>query len=231
MEISNRLKEIAGMVTRGNVVCDVGTDHAYLAIWLAQNRISPHVIAMDVARGPLSKAEKNIAKSGLEHVIETRLSDGVEKLGVREAQTVIMAGMGGILICRLLSEGEKVLSFVDELILSPHTDVELVRQYLFRHGYCIAQEKMLLEEGKYYIILRCARGEMKPLSLCECRYGRKLLENRDNILLDYLQKEYKKLQRIYESLAEVSTEHAARRRTELEEEIRCVKEGLDYYGM
>lgn len=231
MEISNRLKAIAGMVTKGNIVCDVGTDHAYLAIYLIDNRISPHVIAMDVAQGPLSKAEKNIAARGLGSVIETRLSDGVEKLGIQEAQTVIMAGMGGILICQLLSEGEKILSSVDELILSPHTDAELVRRYLSEHGYCIRQEKMLLEEGKYYIILRCVRGEMKQLSRCECRYGKGLLENKDNILREYLQKEYGKLQTIYDSLMEVSTEHAARRREELTEEIQCVKEGLKYYGM
>lgn len=231
MEISNRLKEIAGMVTKGNIACDVGTDHAYLAIYLIKNRICPRVIAMDAAKGPLFKAERNIEKYGLCNRIETRLSDGVDKLNPDEAQTVIMAGMGGILICELLSKGERVLSLVSELILSPHTDAELVRRYLSEHGYCIKQEKMLLEEGKYYIILRAAAGETKPLSRCEYRYGKTLLENKDNILREYLMKEYQKLVKIYESLLNISTEHAVRRRKELADEIQCVKEGLQYYDM
>lgn len=231
MELSNRLKEIAGMVTKGNVVCDVGTDHAYLAIYLAENRISPHVIAMDVAKGPLSKAEHNISAHGLCDVVETRLSDGVDKLREGEAQTVIMAGMGGILICQLLSKGEKVLASVKELILSPHTDAELVRRYLSQHGYHISQEKMLVEEGKYYIMLRCVQGETEQMSVCEYRYGKILLERKEPVLGMYLQKEYQKLKTLYENLGGVSTEHAVMRRKALMEEIECVKEGLRYYGM
>lgn len=231
MELSNRLKAIAGMVTKGNVVCDVGTDHAYLAIYLIENGISPHVIAMDVAKGPLLKAQRNISAHGLCGAVETRLSDGVDKLLAGEAQSVIMAGMGGILICQLLSRGEAVLSFVDELILSPHTDVELVRRYLTRHGYCISREKMLVEEGKYYIILHCVQKEAEELSDCGYRYGTYLLERKDPVLCAYLQTEYRKLQTLYEKLGSVCTERAAGRRKELLEEIECVKEGLGYYGM
>lgn len=231
MELSNRLKEIAGMVTKGNVVCDVGTDHAYLAIYLAENRISPHVIAMDVAKGPLSKAEHNISSHGLCDVVETRLSDGVDKLREGEAQTVIMAGMGGILICQLLSKGQEVLASASELILSPHTDAELVRRYLSQHGYCIEQEKMIVEEGKYYIMLRCVHGKVEGMSDCEYRFGRNLLKRKEPVLCGYLQKEYQKLKTLYENLGGVSTEHAVMRRKALMEEIECVKEGLRYYGM
>ncbi len=231
MELSDRLKEIAGMVTGGNVVCDVGTDHAYLAIYLIANKTAPRVIAMDVAKGPLSKAEHNIREYGLENQIETRLSDGVDKLKPHEAQTVIMAGMGGILICDLLSRGKEVLSTVDELILSPHTDAELVRKYLQENGYYIKEEQMLLEEGKYYIIMRVIHGEMEELTLCEYRYGKNLLQSRNHILLEYLQKEYLKFVKLFENLQGVSTANAIRRRKELMEEIQCVKEGLAYYGM
>ncbi len=231
MELSDRLKQIAGMVTGGNVVCDVGTDHAYLAIYLIANKTAPRVIAMDVAKGPLSKAEHNIREYGLENQIETRLSDGVDKLKPHEAQTVIMAGMGGILICDLLSRGKEVLSTVDELILSPHTDAELVRKYLQENGYYIKEEQMLLEERKYYIIMRVIHGEMEELTLCEYRYGKNLLQSRNHILLEYLQKEYLKFVKLFENLQGVSTANAIRRRKELMEEIQCVKEGLAYYGM
>lgn len=231
MEISNRLKEIAGMVTGGNVVCDVGTDHAYLAIYLIKNGTVPRVIAMDVAKGPLSKAECNIKAQGLCDRIETRLSDGVDKLMSGEAQTVIMAGMGGILICDLLARGREVLSAADELILSPHTDAELVRRYLCENGYCIKEEKMLLEEGKFYIIIRAVHGEAEPLTECEYRYGKQLLQSRSSILREYLQREQLKLEKLSGSLQGIFTENAVKRRKELMEEIQYIKEGLAYYGM
>lgn len=231
MEISNRLRTIAEMVTKGHTACDVGTDHGYLAIYLIEQEISDRVIAMDVAKGPLSKAQANIALYHYEDRIETRLSDGLEKLKADEASTVIMAGMGGILIKNLLEKGREILKSVDEIILSPHTDVELVRRYLLENGYAIQEESMLLEEGKYYIIMKAVWGTQKYEKECEYRYGKELLAKHSPVLREYLEKELVKLSRLHENLVDVSTENSIRRRTELEEEIQCIREGLEYYEM
>lgn len=229
MEISKRLQTIAGMVTKGGTACDVGTDHGYLAIYLVEQGISKKVIAMDVAKGPLSKAKENIALYHYEDWIETRLSDGLEKLNKGEASTVIMAGMGGILITSLLEKGKEILKCVDELILSPHTDVELVRRYLLGNDYSIQEEAMLTEDGKYYIIIRAVHGSQSYEKMCEYRYGKELLTNTNPVLKDYMEKELSKLKVLLENLTDISTENARKRQMELEEEIQCIKEGLEYY--
>ncbi len=229
MDISRRLETIAGMVSKDFTVCDVGTDHGYLAIYLIEQGISPRVIAMDVAKGPLSKAQANVGAYGYEEVIETRLSDGVDKLLEGEAQTVIMAGMGGILINRLLENGRKTLEFVHELILSPHTDVCLVRKYLLQNGYIIVDEQMITEEGKYYVMIKAEHGKGPEYSECEYNYGKHLLEKKNLVLKQFLLKELEKLLLIKDNISDVATQNASKRRTELEEEIRLVKEGLGYY--
>lgn len=231
MEISKRLKAIADMVTRSNTACDVGTDHGYLAIYLVNNNICPGVIAMDVAGGPLGKAVDNIKAYNLGDRISTRLSDGVDKLSPGEAQTVIMAGMGGRLINSLLEKGSGVLSTVDELILSPHTDADLVRHFLLSHGYSITNENMLVDEGKYYIIIRAVHGVEEYAGECEYLFGKLLLEDRNPLLYEYLKKELALAGSIYEHIEKVDTESARGRRNELQKRIKCIQEGLSYYEM
>lgn len=231
MDISKRLQTIADMVTRNAAVCDVGTDHGYLAIYLIEQQICEKVIAMDVAEGPLGKARTNIARYRLEDKIETRLSDGLDELHPSEADTVIMAGMGGILITSLLEKGKAVLDTVQELIVSPHTDVELVRRYLHQNGFAIAEERMLVEDGKYYIIMKAYHGRQSYDTLAEYRYGSCLLTKKNPILKKYLEKELKKAESLYGNLKNFSTSHSEKRRLELEEEIQCMKEGLGYYEM
>ena len=98
MELSKRLAAVAAMVTKGNIVCDVGCDHGYVSIYLVREKISPRVIAMDVRPGPLAQAKEHILMYGLSDYIETRLSDGVDALNEGEADTLILAGMGGRLM-------------------------------------------------------------------------------------------------------------------------------------
>lgn len=231
MEISKRLRTIADMVTPNSVVCDVGTDHGYLAIYLIEQGICEKVIAMDVAEGPLSKAQTNIAQYHFEDQIETRLSDGLDELHPFEASTVVMAGMGGILITGLLEKGKAVLDTVRELIVSPHTDIELTRRYLLRNGFAIAKERMLVEDGKYYIIMKAYHGKQSYDTLSEYRYGSGLLKERNPVLKEYLEKELVKNESLYGNLKTISTENSEKRRMELEEEIQCIKEGLMYYEM
>jgi len=148
MQLSLRLKTVADSVTGGSRVADVGCDHAYIAIHLAENNIAPRVIAMDVNKGPLSKARDNIELRGLKDRIETRLSDGLARLTPGEADTVVIAGMGGALMARILTDGETDLNEVKELILQPQSEIFLVRRYLHENGYRIESEKMEKEDEK-----------------------------------------------------------------------------------
>ena len=98
MELSKRLKAVAGLVTEGASVADIGTDHGYVPIWLIQSGKASRVIAMDVNEGPLERARGHIRSKRLENVIFTRKSDGLQALHTGEADTMIAAGMGGGLV-------------------------------------------------------------------------------------------------------------------------------------
>lgn len=154
MELSKRLAAVAGMVTKGNVVCDVGCDHGYVSIYLVQAGIAPRVIAMDVRSGPLSQAKGHISMYGLSEYIETRLSDGVDTLQIGEADTLILAGMGGRLMEGILTRGREKIFAMKELILQPQSEIAAFRKFLRKAGLKIVAEDMVYEEGKFYPMMR-----------------------------------------------------------------------------
>lgn len=156
MVLSRRLQMLADMVTPGNTVADVGCDHAFLSIYLVQAGISPHVLAMDVRKGPLAAAREHIEGSGLNTYIKLRLSDGLEGLGEGEAETVLCAGMGGRLMARILKAGETRARAMKELILQPQSELKEFRIFLRREGYRILAEDGVFEEGKYYFAVKAA---------------------------------------------------------------------------
>ncbi len=108
VKLSKRLERIASFVQPGSRVADIGTDHGYVPIWLVQKGVCPSALAMDVRKGPLERAEEHVEEVGLSGKIELRLSDGLAKLKAGEADTVVIAGMGGKLTCRILEQGRHV---------------------------------------------------------------------------------------------------------------------------
>ncbi len=149
-ELSKRLQAVADLVTvRGCVadigtdhatvrgcVADIGTDHAYIPIYLTEHKKVKKAFAMDVNEGPLIRAE------------------GLEKLSPGEVEAVIIAGMGGGLVMRILTEGQAVAETLQECILQPQSEIAKVREFLQQNGYQIVQEEMVLDEGKYYPMMR-----------------------------------------------------------------------------
>ncbi|MBR5315862.1 MAG: SAM-dependent methyltransferase, partial [Firmicutes bacterium] len=129
IKLSKRMKAVASMVTPGNVLADVGTDHGYVPISLVQRKRIPRAIAMDINKGPLQRACEHIAEFQLEECIETRLSDGVKKLEVGEVDSILIAGMGGELVIHILTDGMEVCRSAKELILQPQSELEKVRQF------------------------------------------------------------------------------------------------------
>ena len=127
MQLSLRLSAIAGLVTRGNRLVDVGCDHGYLPVSLYLDGRIPGAIAMDVRKGPLSRAQEHISQYGLNAYIETRLSDGLEALKPGEGDTLVIAGMGGPLMERILTDGAEVRESFREMILQPQSDILSMR--------------------------------------------------------------------------------------------------------
>lgn len=199
--ISERLKAVAGMVTKGKKVADIGTDHGYVPIYLVENSICSKVYAMDINEGPLKIADKNIAIHGLSDKIETIQSNGMDKIKDNMVDGAIISGMGGDLIVDILSRGKNIKG-INELVLSPHRRVDLVRKYLLENNWEIIDEKMLVDSGKYYTIIKALKNNknLHMYSDAELKYGKILLDNKDLILKGYLEKEYSKFADIFEKM-------------------------------
>ena len=220
---------MANLVTPGKRLADIGTDHGYVPIWLYEQGRIPSALAMDLREGPLQRAKEHIRMHGLDEKIKTRLSDGLEKLLPGEADSIVIAGMGGMLVVKILTQGQAVLDSVQELILQPQSDLDAVREYLHRTGFVIVQEEMVFEEGKYYPMMKAVHGENTDDRKIWFLYGRLLLENRHPVLESYLQKEYDSCCKLLEKLSKTATEVSSRRCEELLEKKHLIEEALAFY--
>lgn len=226
MELTGRMLAVAELVTKGGRLADVGTDHGYVPIYLVQHGMVSKAIAMDVRPGPLSHADANIEKYGLKDRIETRLSDGLHELHENEADSVVIAGMGGLLMIRILEEGLSVLQTVGECILQPQSDIDSVRHFLHDHNFRIVQENMVMEDGKYYVMMRVIHGSDEAYDAVDDLYGKLLMENGHPVLRAYLEKEAMIMQQIIQNLKQQTSEKSRQRLAELEVSYARLLEAL-----
>lgn len=220
--LSERMLRTAAMVSPGNRTADVGCDHAYTSIYLVERGIAPSVIAMDVKNGPLKRAEENVKKFGMEKQIGLRLSDGLAALVPGEVDTVLIAGMGGPLMERILSAFPETLSSVKELVLQPQSEVARFRRFLHENGFRITKEDMLKEDGKYYVILRAEPGTEEVWTGEEYVYGKYLSEEAYPVLREFLSAEEKKAKEVLAGVVTAGTEKAEQRKEELLEVLRQI---------
>lgn len=207
MKISKRLCRISECITEGYRLADIGTDHGYIPVKLVKEGKIPSALAMDIKRGPLKKAEENIRRYGLEDRIQTRLSDGLENLCPGEADSILIAGLGGDLMIKILKEGEKIRQSVKEYVLSPHTRWYEVRKFLRENDFDTTEEIMVKEEGKFYLIIKALpfktenaiKGRDENILLSDT-FGYYLLKNKDKVLEEYLDKESLQFHKILEGL-------------------------------
>lgn len=182
-----RLMAVAEMIKKDSVVADIGTDHAYVPVYLVLNNICNSALAMDINKGPLVRADENIKKFSLSDRIKTRLSDGLSELRNCEADTVVIAGMGGILINNIIERNRKRLTSVKHYILQPMTAIEETRKYLYCNGFEIVDEKLAVEDEKIYTVISAISGEMTAESEVDYYVGKCLISNHDKNLPEYLQ--------------------------------------------
>ena len=227
--VSKRMETVISMVTKGNRVADIGTDHGYVPIALVQRKWIKKAIAMDVRKGPLQKAMDNIQAYHMDEQIETRLSDGMEKLEAGEADTIIIAGMGGELMARILRDGARVLDSVQEVIVQPQSEIYKVRMQLHQMGFQIVEEKMLIDEGKYYTAMKAIKGKECCDNEVQYYFGKLLLEQKDQVLYEWLQKEYATSEALYQKLKDINSEAGLARREQLLHILELLKGGLSYY--
>lgn len=235
MELSKRLQAVANLVTEGLYVADIGTDHGYIPIYLIETEKTPGVIAMDINRGPLARAKDHVAKYHLESYIETRLSNGLDALDKNEVQSVIIAGMGGGLVIRILEQGRELWPSVQEFILQPQSELAKVRTFLETQGFHYIDEDMVYEDGKYYPMMKVTRiqgmGQKRNISYHdeELLYGPLLLGKKHPVLRSFLEKDITVKEQVLHSLADKRGQHIEERQKELREELDHAKYALCRY--
>ncbi len=219
MELSKRLQAVADMVSKGKCVADIGTDHGYIPIYLIQSNIAKKVYAMDVNQGPYMRAKNHVAAHKLENQIETRLSDGMRELKLQEANSIIIAGMGGGLVIKILDQDKRLWESIDELILQPQSEIGKVRAYLQRNGWKAVAEDMVLEDGKFYPLMKMIKGEEVELSAKELEYGRLLLQKKHRVLKKFVEKEIKVKVGILSKIESSQEEKIRERARQLKKEL------------
>lgn len=231
MTLSARMKMNADLVPENVSVADIGCDHGYVAMYLATEKNCQKVIAMDVNPGPLSIARNNIKQERLQKIVECRLSDGMVSMQPGEVDVVLLAGMGGMLISRILQQSPDILDKVNTLILQPQSDLAEVRMKVFELGFRIDEERFCKEADKYYVAIRAVRGkETVPYTYPEFCYGRILPERQDKLYEQYLIEEMKKRKQLFSQLLQHETETAKIRKAQIGKEMEDLQQLLVKYN-
>lgn len=215
-----RLKKIASMINNCESVADIGTDHAYLPIYLVKNNICKKAIASDINKGPIKKAQTNINIEGLNSKIECRLGGGFSTIKKGEVDVSIIAGMGGNLIRDIILDDEEIFKKLNYAVVQPVQNPEVFREFVYKRGYEILDEDLCFDENKYYQILKIKYSN-KPYDLKDDFYdiGQKLIEKKHPLLKDYINHLIKKYNTIINSIND-DTELANKRKSELKLKIR-----------
>lgn len=160
MELTPRLQLLADWVPQDTRLADVGTDHAYLPVWLRLQGRVPYAIASDLRNGPLERAKETGRIYGVDN-IDYRLCNGLVGIGADEVDTIAIAGMGGETIASILSAAPWTCSTRYTLLLQPMTHAELLRRFLMENGYCILREALVYDRGTIYPVIKASAGSMQ----------------------------------------------------------------------
>lgn len=227
MDLSLRLEKVASLIKPCRCVADIGTDHAYIPIYLVKNNICDHAIASDVNIGPLEKARKNIVIHGLGSKIECRLGSGLNTLNKGDADVAIISGMGGNLIRDIIEERLDIFAGLQYAVLQPVQNPEVLREYIYRKGFRIIDEEICVDENKFYEIMKICYDERKyNVDSIFYEVSEKLFDEKHPLIKKFIDAKYKKYSTIVSNIKE-DTPIAKARKAELLTKISKLKEMLE----
>ncbi|TCD46527.1 tRNA (adenine-N(1))-methyltransferase [Streptococcus sp. X16XC17] len=221
-KLSQRLEVVANFVPKGARLVDVGSDHAYLPLFLVEKNWLDFAIAGEVVQAPYQSAKANVAAADQSDKIQVRLANGLAAVEVEDRITVVtIAGMGGRLIAEILATGKDKLLGVERLILQPNNREDDVRIWLQENGYQLVAENILEENDKLYEILVAESGPMS-LSLTDLRFGPFLRQEASPV---FRKKWLKEADKLSYALSQVP-EHHEKERAAISQKIQDIKEVL-----
>lgn len=219
IKLDPRLQSAAELVLPGLPLADIGTDHAYLPIYLVGSGICPSAVAADKASYPIQMAESVVRGYGLQEQISLRCGDGLAVLHPGEVASIVLCGMGGQLMLEILSARPEILAQTKRLVLQPQKNIELVRYWLAEQGWQIVAESMVESKGFYYAVIAAEPGSM-CLTPEEAEFGPLLLKEKNPAFCAWLQRQIREREEICRTLSGQEGEAVAQRLRDLHEEIR-----------
>ncbi len=223
--LDNRLALCASFVRNDARLVDVGTDHAYLPVWLALNGKIKSAVACDVRVGPLENAKTNILRYGVEQCVSTVLSDGLDNIRPQDAEDIVIAGMGGELIAKIIKKQQWLCDNRCRLILQPMTRAESLRLFLCQNGFVIQQEKACVSGKKTYSVMVCEYDGIRRDCDDEFRYIGLLGKDTSEDAKTYIKNMNFKLKKKLHSFVQGSDEYE--RMKELTEKFDRLTGGAD----
>lgn len=213
MKIKTRMQAILDAAGSGYcAAADIGCDHGVISCGMIKQKRAESVIACDISERSLEKARALSARMGTDSALSFRVADGLNGLFPGEAECLIIAGMGGLQIKRILSEGMKVARRVQRIVLGPHRNEAELRDFLYDAGFCIGDEKTVKEDGRFYQILsvctKCGFSQ-EQRNAAERVYGKYPAIRKDPAHKEYLIAQYAKLKKIVVQLNEAEKNSSA----------------------
>lgn len=240
VKLSDRLMLMADQIEKNETMADIGTDHGFLPMYLADEGICPKVILTDVSAGSLEKARDNVKElvekrreEGREFdtgTFDFRLGDGITVLEPGEADAIVIAGMGGILISEILEKNMEVARTAKRIIMQPRKGSGRLRYSLIKNGFEVERE-LLVREGKFIceVIVAAYKADKSAEMSAPCgdisySVPEKLLEN-GSIALEYIKRKLNTQKRILSEMENSKSENTA----ELDEKRKDASEKIAYY--
>lgn len=189
MHIGKRLETIARMVPHGSILADIGTDHAYLPVWLLKNGCIKSAIAGDIAVGPCQAARNTVAANNMQKLIQVRMGSGLEVITSGEADCITIAGMGASTIISILEANFSVAASAKLLVLQPMAGAAILRRWLCNNGWQLVDEELVDDEPHFYEIIAACRGVSEKYSEAEYFIGPVLLKKRHSLLIKQMNRQ------------------------------------------
>ncbi len=234
-DAANTRPKDLGLNRAYSCVADIGTDHAYLPVYLCKTGAAINAIASDIRPGPIERAKATITSYGAQDTVETRLGGGLSTIEPGEADAIVIAGMGGLMIAEILDADILTVSRSKRLILQPMSSIPELRLYLCRNGFNILAEYLAKEERKLYVVMDVtyaperrgsAIGELDEYSP-EIFLGRKLIENRPEHFDEYIEKQKRSLLKMADGLKNSSSDEFAGKLKRCEALIEYIEKNIE----
>lgn len=237
VKLSPRLSKIFDLIPNSECLADIGCDHGYLSIAVAEAGKANRVVAMDVNKGPLESAKENVLAAGFSKIIELRLSDGLKMLSDSEAEVICICGMGGLLMKRIIDADINKAKNAKCLILEPQSEYMEFRKFLLENHFVIDDEDITTEENKIYPIIKVHFDPAydTQMSDVELKYGPVLLEKWPSLLEKQLQKSKGEFMDIKSNLQSKITDlnkatPILERIDQLDYELKLIDEAYERFG-